>query len=79
MLAADFDERLGLITLLEGDCSARRPKHNPPCRVAVGGLANGSRSKGEFVGLLASVGHGAQNGEKKVVSSKVPRNMDEIE
>ena len=31
------------------------------------------------IGLGASVGNGVENGEEKRESSKVPRNMDEME
>ena len=45
MLAADFDEILWLKTC-ERDCSANLPEHNPPCTVAVDGLAEGQSNEG---------------------------------
>ena len=52
------------------DCSASRPKHNPLCRVAVDGLAEGQSGKGEVVGLGASVGNGVENGKEQGASNK---------
>ena len=45
MVAADFDEILWLKTC-ERDCSANLPEHNPPCTVAVDGLAEGQSNEG---------------------------------
>ena len=76
MLTADFDERLGLITCEEGDCSASRPKHDPPCRVAVDGHIDGYKNERG----VDEPGAGAEKRlEEKGVSSKAPRNMDEVE
>ena len=61
------------------DCSASRPKLNPPCRVAVDGLIDGYNSEGEVDEPCAGVKKVVKEGEEKGVSSKVSRNMDEME
>ena len=43
---------------VRGDCSACRPKQNPPSRVAVDGLIDGYNSEGEADEPGASVGKG---------------------
>ena len=65
MFAADFNERLGIVTCERG-CSASRPKHNPPCRVAVDGLIDG-----EVDEPSASVGEDVEKCGDNCGSSKV--------
>ena len=79
MFAADFDERLGLIICEEEDYSASRPKHDPPCRVAVGGHIDGKNNERGVDEPGAGVDKGIEKGEDKSGSSKVPRNMNDME
>ena len=41
---------------MRGDCSVTRPKHKPPCGVAVDGLVEGYSREGEVDEPGASVG-----------------------
>ena len=63
----------------KGDCSASRPWSIPPCGDAGIELVEGKSSDGVVIGLGASVGNGIDQGEVKDASSKVPRNMNEME
>ena len=71
MLAADSNESLPMRV----DCSAKRPKKNPPCGVAAVEIVEGQSNEG-VIGLGASAGNGAGKSEVKSASSKVPRNME---
>ena len=61
------------------ETSNRRPKHNPPCTVAVDGHAEGNNNEGEVDDPSANVGNGEQKCGDNCGSSKVRRNMDEME
>ena len=63
---------------VRGGCSVSRPRRNPPCRVAVDGLIDKFLSEGEVDESGGGVERVWREVRKKV-SSKVPRNMDEME
>ena len=67
MFAGNFDER----EFAREDCSASRPKHDPPCRVAVDGHIEGYNNEREVYEPSASVGNGVENCGENCVSSKV--------
>ena len=56
---------------MRGDCSASRPKHNPPCRVAVDGHIEGYNNEREVDDPSASVGNGKEKRGDNCGSSKV--------
>ena len=47
-------------SVVRGDCSASRPKQNPPCRGAVDGRAEGDSEKKVVDEPVASVGNGVE-------------------
>ena len=53
------------------DCSASRPKHNPPCRVALDGLAEKWSNEEVVDQPGASVGNGVEKCGDNCESSKV--------
>ena len=53
------------------DCSDNRPKHNPPCRVAVDGDMDGYNREGEVDEPGAGVEKDVEEGEENGESSKV--------
>ena len=73
-----MQQLLVLDGLCERECSASRPKHNPPCRVAVDGLIDGCNSEGEVDEPGAGVEKDVQKCEENGVSSKVRCNLDEM-
>ena len=56
---------------VRGDCSASRPKHNPPCRVAVDGLIDEKNSEGEVDEPGASLGEDVEKSGDNRGSSKM--------
>ena len=56
---------------MRGDCSASRPKHNPPCRVAADGLIDGCNSEGEVDEPGAGAEKDVEKGEENCGSSNV--------
>ena len=59
------------ILCVRGDCSASRPKHNPPRRVAVDGHAEGKNDEGDVVELGVSEGEGVEKCGDNCASSRV--------
>ena len=52
-----------MLQLAKRDCPASRPNHNPPCRVAVDGLAEGYNNEREVNEPNASVRNGRECGD----------------
>ena len=51
---------------MRGDCSASRPKHHPPCGMAVDGLAEGYNNERKVDEPSASVRNGVEKCEATV-------------
>ena len=62
-----------------GNCSASRPRRNPPCREAVGGLAEGYNNDGKIDEPGASVRNGVEKDETTFKKDKTTTQLKHLE